>query len=163
MSRTTKSAICGYLAVGVVLASIACAGSAQTLGELAEAQRMKQQAELLKAKKELDAAEADSAKKAGPVAPVLSPDAARKAARLAEEAARPMVVLHALYSRNGIWVAEIASNQKLALALVGMRIYGYQITGIGQQGVTVSRPCSANDVRESIRCGSRVLAVGEAI
>jgi hypothetical protein len=139
--------------------------SAQTLGELAEAQRMKQQAEMLKAAKELEAAEANIAMKSAPAPDVAakSQEDARKAARLAEEAARPKVVLHALYARNGIWIAEMASNQELALALVGMRVRGYQVTGIGQHGVTLTKPCNAKDVREKRGCGTRLLAVGEAI
>lgn len=164
MSKTTDSTRKTWLAACVLLAFSFCA-SAQTLGELAEAQRIKQQAEILKAKTELEAAEAAEAKKTAAAVPKvqLSPEAAREAARAAEEAARPKVILHALYSRNGVWVAELASNQKLALALVGMSIYGYRVTGVGQQGLSLAKPCSARDVREKNRCGSRVVAVGEAI
>lgn len=163
MSRTTNRM---GLAARVLLASFACAftvaAGAQTLGELAEAQRLKQQAEIVKAKKELEAAESGGSKANQPQ-PKLSPEAARTAARLAEEAARPKVVLHALYARNGVWVAELASQQRLALALVGMRIYGYRISGIGQQGLVLSKPCSASDVREKAKCGTRVMTVGEAV
>lgn len=164
MSRTTKFALGSVIALSAFLASAAFPASAQTLGELADAQRMKQQTEMLKAKKELEAAEADNAKKAGiPTGPQLSPEAAKAAARLAEEAAKPKVVLHALYTRSGVWVAELTSNQQLAIALIGMRINGYQVTGISKQGLSIARPCSASDVRERIRCGKRVLNVGEAI
>lgn len=164
MSKTTEPTPKAWLAACLFVACSFCA-SAQTLGELADAQRIKQQAEILKAKTELEAAEAAEAKKTAAVAPKiqLSPEAAREAARAAEEAARPKVTLHALYARNGVWVAELASNQKLALALVGMSIYGYRVMGVGQEGLSLAKPCSARDVREKSRCGSRTVAVGEAI
>lgn len=164
MSPTTKH--CRALVCLSLAAAFACATSAgaQTLGELADSQRAKQQAELLKTQKELaDAEAAAAAKVASTTAPKLSTEDARQAARRSELAARPKIVLHSLYSRNGTWVAELASGQGLALALVGMQIYGNRIASIDQRGIVLTKACTAEDVREKARCGQRVLVLGEAI
>ncbi|WP_076999147.1 hypothetical protein [Variovorax sp. KK3] len=139
---------------------------AQSLSDLADAQRVKQRAEIAKIRKEAAAAEAAEAP------PVLKPISAspatsaaemRAAVERANEAARPKIVLHALYARDNAWVAEVAEGQRLGLALVGMQFHGHRVAAVERRGLVLTRPCTAKDVREKRPCGTRVLTVGEAI
>lgn len=147
----------------VAIAALGCMSTnAQTLADLADSQRAKQAAEITRAKTELAAAEAEAeGKVAGAPKAVSDPAAAKAAAKAAAEAARPRVVLHALYSRNGSWIAELAQAQELSLALVGMQVDGVRIQSIGPKGIAALKPCSAADVREGARCGQRLIRVGE--
>ena len=163
MSSTTSrlAAVAVLVLVGALHAPTA---RAQTLGELAEAQRAKQQVELLRQQRELAEAEASAnGKQVKAEAAKVDPAEAAAAARKAQLAARPRITLHALYSRGGAWVAELASAQGLALALTGMEIYGHRVVGVDQRGLVLSKPCAAADVRARRACGQRVLVLGEAI
>lgn len=162
MSRTSRKTeramvLAPFALVAAMLAALPCQG--QTLGDLADAQRLRQQAEIARLRKEAAAVDLE-------VAIPLKPEPAKPSEgeiRRAAEATRPKIVLHALYARNGVWIAELAQGQRLALALVGMQLYGQRVTGIDQRGIALSKPCSASDVRDRVRCGERVLRVGEAI
>ncbi|WP_162571593.1 hypothetical protein [Variovorax sp. SRS16] len=154
----------GALLVVAIGAAAALPSGAQTIGELADAQRLKQQSEIAKLRREAAAAEillAAPSKQAEPVK--LSEEEIKAIARKRAEASRPKIVLHSLYARNGVWIAELAEGQRLALALVGMNLYGQRIVAIDQRGVHLSKACTAADVREKARCGNRTLNVGEAI
>lgn len=162
MSRTAE-----FLLVIALATTGTVATSAQTLTELADAQRTKQAAEITRAKAELALAEAEAESKAGGGVKGTGDSAASKAsaaaaAKAAAEAARPRVVLHALYARNGSWIAELAQAQELSLALVGMQIDGARIQSIGPKGIAASKPCSAAYVRDGVRCGQRLIRVGES-
>jgi hypothetical protein len=162
MSRTIDTCVAS-LAFATAAALGSHSAMAQTLGDLAQAQRAKQQIEVLKSQKELaDAESAAAAKLTSGQPPKVSPGDAQ-AVQQDSVAARPRVVLHSLYSRNNIWVAELASGQGLALALVGMQIYGNRIAAIDQRGLVMSKPCTAEHVRDKVSCGQRVVAVGESI
>lgn len=150
--------------LSIVLFGFAGLCSAQTLGELADAQRVKQQAEISKMRRE--AAQADlelsaPLKPPPPAAP--SADEALRLSRKAAEAAKPRIVVHAVYAKNGTWVAELAEGQRLSLAMVGMQLNGHRVTSIDQRGLQISKPCSAQDVREKVRCGQRAVLLGEAV
>lgn len=159
MSRTVERR--AYVAMVAALALLAPLESiGQTLGELADAQRVKQQAELAKLQKE---AADDLAKSAPAVVPVEPLKLSAVEVRRSAESQRPKVILHSLYARNGVWIAELAEGQRLTLALIGMQLNGQRITAIGQQGLKLSKPCSAADVRDKIQCGQRIVPVGGAI
>lgn len=165
MSRTidrARAPVAGALLV--VAVATALPSGAQTIGELADAQRLKQQSEIAKLRREAAEAEillAAPLKQAEPVK--LSAEEIKAAARKRAEASRPKIVLHSLYARNGVWIAELAEGQRLALALVGMNLYGQRIVAIDQRGVHLSKACTVADVREKARCGVRTLNVGEAV
>lgn len=165
MSRTIeamRSVACAVATTTVVTASSPLA--AQTIAELAQAQRTKQQSEIARLQREAAAMELELAVPLKQPEPVkLSAEEQRKAARRVADAARPKVVLHSLYSRNGIWVAELSEGQRLAMALVGMQIYGYRVLGMDQRGLRVTKPCTAADVRDKAACGERILHVGEGV
>lgn len=141
-----------------------------TLADLAEAQRLKQQIEIAKTTREAAASDAVTAAAAGSSGAVasqarlasISPAAARDVAQKAADANRPPVVLHALYARGNTWVAELADGRNLALALVGMNLGGFTVTGIDGRGVLLRKPCAAG-ARRGSSCGERVLRVGEAV
>lgn len=136
----------------------------QTLGELADAQRAKQQIEMLKIRKDLEAAElADKLKAAPATSGPQVATADKKPAQAPAQRIPPRVVLYALYTRDDVWVAELASEQRLTLALPGMRIHGQRVDAVEQRGLVVSKPCTAALVRARDRCGERVVRVGEAI
>ncbi len=163
MSSTTSrlAAVAALVLLGAVHVSTT---HAQTLGELAEAQRAKQQTELLRQQRELAEAEAAAnGKQSRADTPKVDPAEAAAAAKKAQLAARPKIILHALYARGGAWVAELASGQGLALALTGMEIYGHRVVGVDQRGLVLSKPCGAADVRARRACGQRILVLGEAI
>ncbi|MCR6481015.1 hypothetical protein NU688_32995 [Variovorax sp. ZS18.2.2] len=157
--------------IATIAAAMACAAllacpaaGAQTLGELAAVQRAKQQAELLKSQKDLADAQAAATPKPERLEPTkVEAEETKAATRRAALAARPKIVLHALYARNGVWVAELASGQGLALALVGMQVYGNRISAIDQRGLVLFKPCTAQDASEKSRCGQRILVLGEAV
>lgn len=146
---------------GLVILFSSCAVG-QTLGELANAQRAKQQLEILKIQKDHEDAEvAAKLKSSPPPAPAQHGPTGSSPAPQAK--ARPQIVLHAMYTRERVWVAELASEQRLALALVGMKINGQTVTAIEQRGLVLNRACTAADVRTKTRCGLRIVRVGEAI
>ncbi|MGJ7523708.1 hypothetical protein ACSFA0_24750 [Variovorax sp. LT1P1] len=165
MSKTIDfGRVAAAAAVSFVLFAFSGVSNAQTLGELADAQRVKQQAEIAKMRRE--AAQADlelsvPLKAPPPLAP--SAEEAARFARKAAEAAKPRIVVHAVYAKNGAWVAELAEGQRLSLAMVGMQLNGQRVTSIDQRGLQISKPCTAADVREKARCGQRVVALGEAV
>lgn len=164
MSPTaTKARLCSLI-VAAMTAAAPFSAHSQTLGELADAQRAKQQAEILLAQKELEKAEEAAKLKSLPAAPSVQATAAGKTEpRTPAPPERPKVVLHALYARGDVWMAELASEQRLAVALVGMQIDGHRITAIDRSGVVLTKPCTPAHVRAKARCGQRLLKVGEAI
>lgn len=157
MSRTAKRNALVTMTAAALLSANPAVG--QTLSDLAGAQRAKQQAEIIKLHKEAAADLAAST----PIIVQADPVATKADVRRNAEAQRPRVVLHSLYARNGVWIAELAEGQRLALALPGMQLYGHRIMGIDQRGVTVVKACSASDVRDKVSCGQRIVPVGGAI
>jgi hypothetical protein len=162
MSAMHPSQYLPSLAIAGLVVLFMPSAAGQTLGELANAQRAKQQLEILKIQKDQEDAEIAAKLKSNPL-PAPSQPGAPGAASTAPTKARPQIVLHAMYTRDHAWVAELASEQRLALALVGMKINGQTVTAIEQRGLVLSRACTAADVRAKARCGQRVVRVGEAI
>lgn len=98
------------------------AAHAQTLGDVAEAQRAKVLAEIAAAQIAASL----------PASKPLSPDgiAPRKAPRPAR------IVLHSLYARGpGGWTAELTDGQTLKPAAPGMRYGNYVVSRIDAQGL----------------------------
>jgi hypothetical protein len=156
MSRTTKFKVAFVVGMVSIIAAGSC--NAQTLGELAEAQRIKQRTEIAKIQREA-AAEATpqtDQSKAPTIAPAIDTATMRKVA----ETFRPKIVVHALYARDGVWVAELAEGQRLSMALVGMQIRGQKVIAVEQRGLVLSKACTAQDVREKAQCGTRIVNVG---
>lgn len=163
MSRTINPRA---LAFALVVAALFAGqtAQAQTLGDLAEAQRTKQQVELLKSQKDLREAEAAVVVQTTAAAlPKVSTSESQAELKRAVAAARPRVVVHSLYAQNGSWTAELASGQGLAVARIGMDFYGERIASIDQRGVVMARPCSGAAQRKKASCAQRVLSVGEAL
>jgi hypothetical protein len=158
--RLVRTVLTLWALLGLIGGSV----GAQTLGDLADAQRVKQQAEIAKLRREAAQAEIElSIPLRTPEPPALSPEDARRMAQKAAAAALPRIVVHALYSKNGAWIAELAEGQRLRLAMVGMQLNGQRVVGVDQGGLQLAKPCTAHEVREKIRCGLRVVAVGEAV
>jgi len=156
MSRTTKFNIAFVVCMVSTIAAGSC--SAQTLGELADAQRIKQRTEIAKIQREAaaEAAPQPDQSKAPTSAPAINAATMRKVA----EIYRPKITVHALYARDGVWVAELVEGQRLSLALVGMQIRGQKVIAVEQRGLVLSKACTAQDVREKVQCGTRIVNVG---
>jgi hypothetical protein len=164
MSPTLRKTVRLPFLFAVLCAALAASSHGQTLADLADSQRAKQQIEMLKIRKDLETAEIADKLKSLPATPGGQPSQAeKKTAQAPAQPVRPRVVLHALYTRDNVWVAEIASEQRLAMALPGMKVYGQTVTGIEQRGLLLNKPCTAADVRAKAKCGQRVVRVGEAI
>lgn len=124
MCRTDQPSV--WLAVGVGMWALMLGqAQAQTLGDVAEAQRAKALAEITAAQVA-----------ANPPAP--NPQNTKGAA--VRKPARPTsIVLHSLYrSGAGEWTAELTDGETLAVALPGMRHGKYVVTRIDEQGVHLS-------------------------
>lgn len=162
MSAMLPSHHLSSLAIAGLVMLFSSSAAGQTLGELANAQRAKQQLEILKIQKDNEDAEIAAKLKSSPPAVPAQPGATGSSS-VQQAKARPQIVLHAMYTREHVWVAELASEQRLALALVGMKINGQTVTAIEQRGLVLNRACTAADVRTKTRCGQRIVRVGEAI
>lgn len=159
MSRTTKFNVAFMAAMVSIVAAGSC--SAQTLGELADAQRIKQRTEIAKIQREAAAEAAPQPDQSR--TPTIAPSVDAAAMRKSAETFRPKVAVHALYARDGSWVAELAEGQRLSLALVGMQIGGQKVIAVEQRGLVLLKACTAQDVRAKAKCGTRVVSVGGVI
>ncbi|MGJ7523831.1 hypothetical protein ACSFA0_25370 [Variovorax sp. LT1P1] len=151
-------------AVSLLLLPLLVGGvaQAQTLEDLANAQRLKQTVEIARLAKEAADAQAELNPPPPPPPPAPPSEAeVRDAARRAAEAMRPRVVLHSLTSRNGQWIAELTFGQRRIDPAIGMTLYGQQIAGVDSRGLLLTKPCDAGHVRRGAQCGTRVLRVGE--
>ncbi|MDP9902406.1 hypothetical protein [Variovorax ginsengisoli] len=144
-----------------VLLLVVCAVSgsslmAQTIGQIAALQRAKQLAELEKGEKE--AVEATKSADAL-MAPIVSLPPTKP-----KPTAAPGIFLHAIYSKEGMWIAEVSQGQMLSIVFPGMLINGYRASAINQQGVEVSKLCATRNgsPQADRECGKRVIHLGEA-
>jgi hypothetical protein len=111
--------------VACALALMVGTASAQTIGDLAEAQRAKLRLEL--AMKNAPPADAQpKEQQAVSIAPVVPEP--------------PKLRVHALYQRaGGYWVAEITNGSQLAMPVPGM-VYGkYLLEGVDGEGLHLKR------------------------
>jgi hypothetical protein len=111
--------------VACVLALMVGTASAQTIGELAEAQRAKLRLELaMKNAPHVDAPRTDQ--QAVKIVPVVAEPAKLR--------------VHSLYQRaGGYWVAEITNGSQLAMPLPGM-VYGkFRLEAVDSQGLHLKR------------------------
>jgi len=119
MFRT--EALCGVVCAFTLVASTA---SAQTIGELAEAQRAKLRMEL-------------ASKNAPPADATPAPQPVVKVSPVAIEP--PKLRVHSLYQRNGHWIAEITNGSQLAIPIPGM-VYGkFVLEAVDGQGLHFNR------------------------
>lgn len=130
--------------IACALALMVGTASAQTIGELAEAQRAKLRLEL--------------AMKNAP--PAVVPPTEQRAVDIAPVVAEPPKLrVHALYQRaGGYWVAEITNGSQLAMPIPGM-VYGkYLLEAVDGQGLHLKRAASC--AREKTCESKRLVGLG---
>lgn len=152
MSARTKAA--WQLAL-LMLAGAAGGVQAQTLADLASAQRTKQEADMAKAKADLEAAQAAAtAKSAAPTTAQAAPASQRPA-----KPPKPPAVVHSLYALNGEWVAEVVDGNFLMRARPGAQINGFVVERATGDGLVLRMPCKGAPKS----CGTKVIRLGQTI
>lgn len=148
----------------IVAFAFAFAGTSsngQTIGEVAEAQRLKLRAEL--AQQGQSPAPLATPPQVAPV-PLASPQELPPPPRVPEP---PKLLLHGLYERSGKWTAEVTDGVRLVTPTVGMFKGDWVLENIDAEGLHLRRmqPCSVKRAKASTQaCATaRVVRVGEAL
>lgn len=154
MSARTKAAWqLALLMLGI--AGAAGGVQAQTLADLAAAQRTKQDADMAKAKADLETAQAAAtAKTAAPATAQAAPVPPRPA-----KPPKPPAVVHSLYALNGEWVAEVVDGNFLMRARPGTQINGFVVERATGDGLVLRVPCKGAPKS----CGTKVVHLGQTI
>lgn len=158
MCRKTSRTCRADLLLALALAFGSAPSIGQTIGELAEAQRVKLRADVAQQLPASPAAQAAAAPQAtSTAAPALPPP-------LPEP---PKLLLHGLYERAGKWTAEITDGSRLVTPAAGMFYGKWIVEVIDGEGLHLRRmqPCRAKPAKTSkSQCvTARVVRVGEAL
>ena len=140
--------------------------NAQTIAQIASLQRAKQIAEIEKSEKESAAATVPVTLGPVPLVPGLAASAAGPQGSPRTKAkARSNIFVHAVYAKQGMWIAEISQGQILSVVLPGMVINGYRAASVTQQGIELTKPCTKATAEPTSGegCGRRLVRLGEAI